>query len=517
MLDAAVDDVGVGDLFDAGGAQLTDQAAERRMLGYLLHKPGAVTETVEVVRPSDLFDPYNRRLYELLCDAYSNDTPITMDTMVEGLGGAKVAGPFVAGLMGEAELGIDVAEVADHLTTIAERRAVGTVEDDYVGGAPFVSKFGAMPWEEIGTSTGTVGYTWFVEDIVPLGEITLGFGDSGSGKSFDFFDMGMAGARGTMWNGRNVEPGLVVYVAAEAGKGFVKRKIAYAMHHQLEPSEPLPFVLLTKRPDLFHDDKDTQLLGEEIKAICRRYKQRLVALFYDTLSALAPGMNENASQDVSMVRKRLVFLLDLFPTAAHILVHHKPKGGNTPRGHGSLTADFETTIEFETLLDKKTEHGKTIHRATVRKQRESKPGIFWEFTLPVIEVGKNKWGNPETSCIVDPYNAAANTPRVGFHATSNEKLFLRALYDAILDHGQEPPVGLPKMITKVVEQRHIRHLMRQRTISPDEDTSVADGRFRVAFKRAGDKLRDGGVIGIQGNLLWPTGKVVMGFSSMEGG
>lgn len=384
---------------------------------------------------------------------------------------------------------------------------------------PFVSKFGALRWEEIGAPSAAangvqLGYTWFVEDVFPMGEISLAFGDSGTGKSFSMFDIAMAGARNQKWNGLNVEPGLVVYVAAEAGKGFSKRKIAYTMQHNLEPAEPLPFVLLTKRPNFFQDDTDCLALIEEIRAIKRTYEAPLVNIVVDTLSALAPGMNENASQDVSMVRRRLVMLQDAFPEAAIILVHHKPKNGSTPRGHGSLTADFETTIEYETVRDKKTDRGKTIHRGTVRKQREGKSGITWEFTLPVVEVGRNKWGNPETSCAVQPFSMGTPKPgSVGFHATSTEMLFIRAVYDALDDHPLPPPVGLPKSISKVVEQKHVRALMKERYISPHEESSRADDRFRTAFKRAGDKLRDGGVIGIQGALMWPTGKPVQGLTN----
>jgi len=499
-----------GDLFDAGGTQLTDHDAERQMLGILLTNPVATTETIEIVRPHDLHDPIHRRLYELLIHGYETDTPVTAAGLVAGLGGNvtpalnETTSAWLARLMADADMKLDVAEIADHLQAVSERRAVGTADDvDYLRVQPFVSKFGAQAWEDIGTAGAAICYAWLVEDVIPLGEITLAFGDSGTGKSFDMFDMAMCVARGIRFNNRNVEHGLVIYVAAEAGKGFAKRKIAYAIQHQLEPSEPLPFVLLTKRPDFFHDDSDAVALSEEIAAISRRYQLPLVLIVIDTLSALAPGMNENASQDVSMVRRRLVMLQDRF-NAATVLVHHKPKNGTTPRGHGSLTADFETTIEFETTVDR--------HRATVRKQREGKKGIFWEFTLPVIEVGRNKWGNPETSCVVQPHAVNAASAAVGFHATANEKLFLRALFDALVDHGQPPPAGLPASITRVVDHVHVRSLMRERVIDPHEDRTVADNRFRGAYKRAGDKLRDGAVIGIQGRLLWWTGKLVNGFA-----
>jgi len=501
-----------GDLFDAGGAQLSDHNAERQVLGFLLNKPGAIAETIDILKPADLHDPLHRRMYELLLQAYETDVPPTMATLVSGLGGEKSAGAYIASMMAGADLSGDVAETADHLQIISERRAVGTVDDvDFNRGKPFVSRFGAQRWEDIGTAGAASCYAWLVEDVIPLNEISMAFGDSGTGKSFDMFDMAMCIARGIKFNNHNVERGLVIYVAAEAGNGFAKRKIAYAIQHNLEPSEPLPFVLLTKRPNFFQDDADALALIEEITAICRSYDLPLVLIVVDTMSAITQGMDEISGKDQSIVRKRLLMLQEKFG-ASVCVVHHKPKNGSSPRGHGSITADIETTIEFETVGDRRTDLGKTIHRATVRKQREGKTGITWEFTLPVIEVGTNKWGNPETSCVAVPH--AVNTARaaVGFHATDNEKLFLRALFDAVADHGQAPPAGLPASITKVVDHVHVRTLMRERVIDPHEDKMVADNRFRGAYKRAGDKLRNGAVIGVQGRLVWYTGKPVNGFT-----
>jgi len=375
--------------------------------------------------------------------------------------------------------------------------------------APFKSKFGGLRWEQIATLGHETGYTWLIEDIIPMGEISLAFGDSGSGKSFGIFDMGMSCARGLKWNGKNVEPGLVIYVAAEAGKGFGKRKLAYSIQHELPHGQAFPFYLCTKRPDFFSSDDDLLALMEEIEAICKSYGEHLVLIVIDTLSALAPGMNENASQDVSMVRKRLVRLQERFGVAV-VLVHHKPKGGSQPRGHSSLTADFETTIEFE-LSDRKTSSGGTVHKATVRKQREGKSGIKWEFTLPVIAVGQNKWGNTETSCAVVPFDVGQVTQQNGYNPTANERQLMIALYDAINEHGMPPPFkGLPKEITKVVDVIFVRDAMRAKMVDPDIDEKAADNRFRAAFKRSGDKLRDAGVIGIQKPFWWPSGKPVNG-------
>lgn len=493
----------LGDLYDAGDIRLTDHAAEQQLVGFLLNKPAALTETIEIIAPSDLHDPLHRCIYDLLVKAYHTDTPITMELLKAGLGDSIA--PTIARLISAADPKIDVSDLADHLSTIAERRAVGTVDDDYLMGEHFTSKFGAQRWEEIGTGAKTDLYPWLVEDIIPLNDISMAFGHTGTGKSFNIFDLSMCVARGIPFNGRNVEPGLVIYVAAEAGKGFAKRKIAYAIQNKLEPSDPLPFVLLTKRPNFYQDDADAVALIEEIKAIKRTYKATLRLIVIDTVSAATQGMDEISGKDQSVVRKRFMMLQQEF-NAAIIVVHHKPKDGSGPRGHGSQSADIETTIEFETRSD--------YHCATLKKQREGKAGVMWEFTLSVVEVGKNKWGNPETSCVVLPRAApgVAAAAKTGFHATSTEMLLLRALYDALIDHPSPPPAGLPPSISKVVEQRHVRVLMRERFIAPDEDSSAADGRFRTAFSRAAAKLRDGAVIGVQGNLLWPTGKPVHGFS-----
>ncbi|WP_456856616.1 AAA family ATPase [Bradyrhizobium sp. USDA 4501] len=402
-------------------------------------------------------------------------------------------------------------DVSDWLAsggTSASLHALADATPDW-SAAPFRSRFGGMRWEEIAVLGHASGYGWLVEDIIPLDEITLIFGDSGSGKSFGTFDMSMAVARGLTFIGRNTEPGLVVYVAAEAGKGFSKRKLAYVIQHELAYNAAFPFYLCTKRPDFFSSDDDVNALIAEIEAVAKTYPQRLVLIVIDTLSALAPGMNENASQDVSIVRKRLVTLQQRFGSAV-ILVHHKPKGGGSPRGHSSLTADFETTIEFEVVADRRTSKGGNIHRATVRKQREGKSGICWEFTLPIISVGRNKWGNEETSCAAVAYDASRSTERSGYQATSNQRLLIHALYDALAEYGVPPPFPVPASISKVVDVGYVRDAMRSKMVDGDADTEAADGRFRAAFKRAGDRLRDAGIIGIQKPYWWATGKPVAG-------
>ena len=515
----SIDAVDTGDLFDSGGARLSDLHTEQLLIGYLINRPPSIPEAVEMVRSNDFFDPFHRRIYGVFEKALETGEDVTAASLVAALGGDPKAmlwdgmtvGSYIAQLVSHADLSIDLAEHAEHIAECSERRAVG-VADDIDFGLPVTSKFGGMRWEDIGVTVAGNTYAWAVEDVIPMGEITLAFGDSGTGKSFNMFDMAMCIARDLRFSGKNVEPGLVVYVAAEAGKGFGKRKIAYAMHHSLPGDDPLPFYLMTKRPDFFGSETDVDVLIAEIKALKKAYRQKLVLIVLDTLSALAPGMNENASQDVSRVRAKLIRVSEAFPEAAIVLVHHKPKGGSTPRGHGSLTADFETTIEFETT-ELRAKEGLRVHRATVRKQREGKSGVSWEFTLPVVRVGQNKWGNDETSCVVIPYDGQRTTSVNGFRANKAELSFLEALFDALNDRGVPPPAGLPQSIARAVDLAEVRAKMRERYIISDEDSTKADNRFRQAFKRAGDALKAGKVIGYRQPLVWYTGRAVHGLTS----
>lgn len=514
---AEVDNSG-GDLFDSGGARLSNLSSEAMLLGYLINRPPSIPEAIEMVRSNDFFDPFHRRIYESLEKAVETGEDVTMTSLVQALGGDGkgklwgdvTVGSYIASLIADADLSIDLAEYAEDIATCSERRAVGSADDIRMDALPVHSRFGGVRWEDIG-APGSAKYEWLIEDIIPKGETVLIFGDSGTGKTFQTFDMCMCVARGLQFYGRNVEPGLVVYVAAEAGKGFSKRKLAYAMHHQLDRSEPLPFYLMTKRPDFFGSDTDVDLLIAEIKAIARTYREKLALIALDTMSAITPGMNENASADVSRVRSRIVRVNDEFPEAATILVHHKPKGGSTPRGHGSLTGDYETTIEFSTTELKSIE-GLPVHKATCVKQREGKKGQTWQFTLPIVEVGRNKWGNPETSCVVLPYAGGESGTVYGFRANKTERAFLEAMFEALTEKSEPPPPGLPFSITRATPLSLVREKMRERYIQTVDDSTKADNRFRQAFKRAGDTLKLGGVIGYRNPLVWLTGKPVHGLN-----
>jgi AAA domain len=91
------------------------------------------------------------------------------------------------------------------------------------------------------------GGEWLVNDIIPLSGLIVIYGESGSGKTFLACDMGLAVARGRPWGGKNVQAGLVIYIAAEGVSGFRKRVAAYRERHKVPPDTP--FLMINGAPD----------------------------------------------------------------------------------------------------------------------------------------------------------------------------------------------------------------------------------------------------------------------------
>jgi hypothetical protein len=73
---------------------------------------------------------------------------------------------------------------------------------------------------------------WLVDHHLPAGGFAVLYGPPGGGKSFVALDLAMSVATGTDWLGvERVDPGVVVYVAAEGSAGLAKRVGAWINAH----------------------------------------------------------------------------------------------------------------------------------------------------------------------------------------------------------------------------------------------------------------------------------------------
>jgi KaiC/GvpD/RAD55 family RecA-like ATPase len=234
-----------------------------------------------------------------------------------------------------------------------------------------------------------------VEGLLTAGDGSILYGDSNSGKTFFVIDLACAVASGVPWMGKQTEPGLVIYLAAESPASVRSRLQAYQRHHGVRVPN---FVIVQSPIDLFDGDADTDKLIHLVKQIERQTGQSARLIIGDTLARLSAGANENAGQDMGLVVRR--FDRIRAECKAHfLLIHHCGKNAAAgSRGWSGIRAAVDTEIE---VTD--TPAGMC---AEITKQRDlPTKGDRIGFKLHVVTLGLTKWKTPATSCVVMPADA----------------------------------------------------------------------------------------------------------------
>lgn len=234
-----------------------------------------------------------------------------------------------------------------------------------------------------------------VQGVLTAGDGSVLYGDSNSGKTFFVIDMAAAVARGVQWMGRNTEPGLVVYLAAESPASVRGRLQAYQRHHGVRVPN---FAIVQSPIDLFDGDADTEAVIAVVRQLERQRGQKVRLIVGDTLARLSAGANENAGQDMGLVVRRF----DRIRTecnAHFLLIHHSGKAAaNGARGWSGIRAAVDTEIEVT--------DSPAGRCAEITKQRDlSTKGERIGFRLEPVTLGVTKWGAAATSCVVLPADA----------------------------------------------------------------------------------------------------------------
>lgn len=195
--------------------------------------------------------------------------------------------------------------------------------------------------------------------------------------------------------GRQVEQGLVVYVAAESPASVKSRLQAYQIHHGCRVPN---FAIVQAPVNLHSNDSDTEMLINAVKQVERMAGCKAALVIGDTLARMTAGANENSGEDMGLVVGR--FDRIRAETGAHfLLIHHSGKdAAKGARGHSSLRAAVDTEIEVQETA--------TGRCAEVMKQRDlGTKGERIGFTLETVTMGMTKWGRPASTCVVKPSDA----------------------------------------------------------------------------------------------------------------
>ena len=407
-----------------------------------------------------------------------------------------------------------------NLDDIARPMTLAEFEADcakYFEPPPYQSKFRAVEWSHLDDPGPE--HEWLVKGVITRGERTMMVGASQSGKSFLAIDLALSIARGVPWFDAKTRRGGVVYQAGEGGRGIKKRLRSYRAEHGLKLSEPLPFVLLPATVDLYVNDDAANALTAEIKHWASTFDCPLELVVVDTLSAATPGADENASKDVGPVLARCERIA-LETGAAVMLVHHMNAGGQKPRGHTSILANLDSVLKVEKLEEMDIDR-RAIREIELAKQKDGESGKKWRFVLPAVELGRDADGEPITSCVVRAPNTdgepgeTSKATDAGIRLTPQCEVFLRAVYKALQDHGEDAPIalGLPQG-TRVVRWKLLGETFAGMAFegADEEDPAKRSNSLSQAMKRHGERLMQLRIIMREKPFIWLVGRKVKGFA-----
>lgn len=238
------------------------------------------------------------------------------------------------------------------------------------------------------------------------------YGPSNSGKTFLMLDLAFHVAAGRSWLGHDVAKGLVVYVAAEGGRGIFKRIAALRRHYGVEDAAleivPCPINLLNSQADV----AGLIALVREAEAE-RGEPARMVVI--DTASRALAGGDENASTDMGAFVKNVDRVRQAVK-ATLCVVHHSGKDlAKGARGWSGLRAATDTEIE---IVDNKI-------RTSKQRDIEALPDL--SFKLEKVEIGKDGKGRLVTSCVL---HVTTGNEFVKVELGGRDQAFFEAFQDA---------------------------------------------------------------------------------------
>ena len=328
----------------------------------------------------------------------------------------------------------------------------------------------------------------FVEGVLSRQAMSVIYGESNSGKTFFALDLGLHVASGRRWRDREVEQGLVLYLALEGSAAIMNRVAAFKAEHEMGEHH-IPFAIAPVAVNLLDPDADAAAVIDTVKAVAATMEAQPMLVIVDTLARAIAGGNENASEDMGALVRNGDLIREA--TGAHLMwIHHSGKDqAKGARGHSSLRAATDTEIEVVAVSSSRT--------ATVTKQRDMECSGVFAFTLKVVDLGRNTRGKAVTSCVVevDGVDTPGGVPPRR-RLTGHKQRALEVLADLIAHSGRVGDAGAPSGIASVPDK-----WWRERFYERAMPGAEAEAQKR-AFRRAADDLVEQHVVGMGGGRVW---------------
>jgi hypothetical protein len=182
---------------------------------------------------------------------------------------------------------------------------------------------------------------WLIKPLLMVDSQAILFGAPGDGKSFVALSFALSVATGRDWLGHKVKQGPVVYVAAEGGRGILKRVRAWQQENRIEDVHSMFFLL--HAPQL-RDPKQLAKLLKKIDAL----PQKPALIVLDTLARTMVGGDENLFKDVSQwidgAQKLQAETKGAILTLHHTVKRAGKNGSRSERGSSALRGAADTMM-----------------------------------------------------------------------------------------------------------------------------------------------------------------------------
>ena len=257
-----------------------------------------------------------------------------------------------------------------------------------------VGKWFKFPWEFEPAKAPRL-----VKGLMAHGDEVLVYGPPEAGKTFFLIDLSCRWACGEPWRGREVERGLVVYLAGERKISVQNRIRAWALRNG-KRLEDLPVMVLDRPLNLLRpDDVERETIAAEIQAASAERQLTVVAIVSDTVHSLSPGSKEDAHSFgvlMDQVRRMRDAIAQAEPIAL-IYVHHTGKDEDRgPRGGNALPAGMSLSIAISVRLEK-------YRLVEVDKNSDLADRPYIEpFVIHDVTLGHEPTGEPIGSAFTSP-------------------------------------------------------------------------------------------------------------------
>lgn len=273
--------------------------------------------------------------------------------------------------------------------------------------------------------------SWLIKGVLPQAALIVMYGESGSGKSFMAWDMGVAIAQGQDWRGIKTKPGRVVGIVAEGVSGARNRFKAYCYQNNI-PIDSLNIGVIDAAPN-FLVKADAVDVAKAIKA-----GGGADLIIVDTFAQVIPGGDENSGKDLGIALQHCKSL-NRECGCPVMLIHHSGKDASKgARGHSSLRAAADAELEVIRADDARA--------MTITKMKDGEDGQEFGFRLQVVQTGEvDEDLEPITSCVVEHTDGGAAPARPAKKRRgqgANERALVDTFHD-MMELGN-PDTGIPK-------------------------------------------------------------------------